>query len=883
MKRVALLEGRAISIGRNLSFHPIISLLKNWTRIKEEDSDAASFEKLEKAVKRVCLKDADDILPFVAILMGMKLSGKYSQSIEDIEGDALQKHILKNVKDILTQAAAQTPLVIVMEDLHWADTSSIELLESLFRIAEIQRIIFINVFRPDHHETGDRILETLKERPSLYSIDVQLKPLDEKNSETLIHNMMNIEGLHHRIKDQIIQRSGGNPFFIEEVVRSFIDEGVVVKTNGAFETTDKINQIIIPHTINDVLMARIDRLEEKTRNLIKVASVIGRNFFYRILASVTDKVDDIDDRLSYLQDIQIIREQNRMEELEYLFKHALAQEAAYSSILGQKRKQLHLMVADSIETVFQDKVHEFYGMLAFHYSKGENLNKTEHYLIKAGEESLKASASSEALHFYQEALGLYLKQYGNDADPEKIAMIEKNIALAFYNKGQYIEAVEYFDKVLTFYGEKIPNNHIVSNFKFLKCFLTFLISLYFPFLKWKKIPTNSDKEIISLFYKKCTAVAVIDPAKMFIESFYLSKNICKFDLNTLENGSGMIATVSSIFSWPGISFTLSQKVISFIKSRVNTSELKSMLYYKFAELIHNCLKGNWKTIKRIDDNLIKGNLSLGEFFYASNYLLWRGFLCIEQGNFHDAQDIIDQLKEIADVYENDYSRILFYTIEAYLLMKFRKLNEALAILEEGVLFCDKTGFRMWLLSLYSLQARVHLMLKDFQSCENLSISADNLKTDIMAVPLNLDHFLLNKLILSLDHLEESIKTGGTSMASTYEKEALHISKAARKNSRKIAQGRTETFKQTGILYWLGNKQRKALNWWQESIKEGERLGARLELSRTYFEVGKRLLEPQSKYKSLNNISAEEYLKKAETLFKEMALQWDLDELEKVKR
>jgi len=145
--------------------------------------------------------------------------------------------------------------VIVIEDLHWADTSSIELLESLFRLAETNRVLFINVFRPNHPETGDRMVESLKENLSEYYVQIKLEPLTEQMSETLIDNMLNIKGLQYGIKNRIVQQAGGNPFFIEEVVRSFIDAGAVIIKNGNFEVTDKIETMVIPSTINDVLMA----------------------------------------------------------------------------------------------------------------------------------------------------------------------------------------------------------------------------------------------------------------------------------------------------------------------------------------------------------------------------------------------------------------------------------------------------------------------------------------------------------------------------------------------------------------------------------------------------------------------------------------------------
>ena len=166
LKQVTLFEGRAISMGRNLSFHPIIDLLKQWTRIGGSDTEAAAEKKLEAAIRSLFPEKVGEVLPFIATLMGLKLSEKYEERIKGIEGEALEKLILKNVRELLTRAAELTPLVIVIDDLHWADTSSIELLESLFRLAETRRILWINLFRPGDGETGHRIVDTIKEKLS---------------------------------------------------------------------------------------------------------------------------------------------------------------------------------------------------------------------------------------------------------------------------------------------------------------------------------------------------------------------------------------------------------------------------------------------------------------------------------------------------------------------------------------------------------------------------------------------------------------------------------------------------------------------------------------------------------------------------------------------
>ena len=880
MKKVTLLEGRAISIGRNLSFHPIISLLRHWAHIKDDDNATAAFEKLEVAIRSTCQDDTDEILPFVATLMGMRLSGRYADSMKGIEGEALEKQILKHIKDLLTKATELTPLVIVIEDLHWADTSSIELLESLFRIAGIQRIVFINVFRPHHKETGNRILETLKERRTEYYVEIVLQPLNEQYSETLINNMLNIKGLYHSIKDKIIQRAGGNPFFIEEVIRSFIDEGAVVKKNGTFEVTDKIQSIVIPHTINDVLIARIDRLHEKTRDLVKVASVIGRSFFYRILVEVARSVDDIENRLSHLKEIQLILERQRLEELEYLFKHALAQEAAYDSILLQKRKELHLTVADAIEKVFNEKLHEFYGMLAFHYTQGENEEKTEKYLIKAGEEALKSSASSEALHYFHEALNLYLKKYGYTAAPEKVAMLEENIAHAYLYRGQFPEAAEYFRKVLIFYGEPEIQLSVSGIIKLSLKFLYLLVGLYFPFLRWKKTPSNRDSKISYLAFQKGQCLSVIDNKRLFIEMVNHSNRVIKFDLTNLGKGIDFFCGISGLFSYGGISFTLSRKILNVATDKVDKNDVYSVLVHEMVAVCDSFLSGDWGNTKEYNNDLVNQNIKTIDIMVPA-YILFHFYTKMERGCYNEAKELKDNLSEIGDVYEHEYSIVSKHYCTSILLLKYGKFSEALIAVDEGINFIKKTAFSIWLIGMYSIKTTIQIIMRNIVEAENTLQYANEITSKFYPPPMLLNYFLRSTFIFNLFQLEQSIKEGNTSKATQYTKRTFKTGKKAVKISQKVAFDKVETYKLMGVYYWLISKQKNALKCWSKSIAEGERLGGCLELSRTYFEIGKRLLEPGSKYKKVNGITAEDYIKKARTMFEEMDLQWDLDELDKV--
>jgi tetratricopeptide (TPR) repeat protein len=754
-------------------------------------------------------------------------------------------------------------------------------MESLFRLAETQRILFVNVFRPGYKETGDRIVETIKERYADLYVEIDLQPLDDRMSETLIDNMLSISGLKHPVINQIVERADGNPFFIEEVVRSFIDQGAVVIKDGAFEVTEKIDTMVIPHTINDVLMARIDRLEEKTRDLVKVASVIGRSFFYRILKEMTKTSGDIENSLSYLKEIQIIRERKRMEEIEYLFKHALAQEAAYESILQQMRKELHLKVANSIEKVFETKLREFYGMLAYHYSKGEDLEKAEEYMIKAGEAALSSSASREALHHYQEALSLYLKEHGKTADPEKLATLEKNIGFAFFNKGEHKDAVEYFDSVLIRWGIKLPRNKIFMLTKLLGDLLIVTLKLYFPSKKSRKMPTQRDRDIFNLCRKKGVALTSLDPMRMFAEVIGDIKRILKFDLGKIESGYDILFSGTGVFASTALSFRLSKKFVDYGERFIDKNKYRESFELELHRDFHNVLSGNWHDVQDHNEILIKQLLKIGLFWDVSIYLFTHILVKINKGIFNDAYKIMGKLLKIANDYEHKEAMYFHPVCEIYVMLEQRKLNDARRLVDKyELLFKNATDMETILF--LGLKAKLKIFLNEYDEAEKCLGQAGKIyrKYDV-ALHIYAEPYIWSRFVLDVRRLEESIVNKNESGVTQYGKQTRKSSKTLLQNANKYASRRSSALSLIARYHWLIGKQNKAVKCWKKAINEGERLGHSPDLARTYMEVGKRFLEEKSKYKELNGINAKEYLEKARTMFKEMDLQWDLDELDKI--
>jgi class 3 adenylate cyclase/tetratricopeptide (TPR) repeat protein len=885
IQKVTLLEGRAISIGRHLSFYPLIDLLKQWAGISEEDSETAAFDKLDRTIRSIHPEEAEEILPFVATLMGLKLKGKYAERVQGIEGEALEKLIFKNIRELLIKGSKRTPTVIVMEDLHWADTSSLLLLQSLFRLAEKYRILFINLFRPGYWLGEDRSMEKIGELLPNHTIELNIQPLDQQAGEALIGNLLDIQGLPYTLRQQIIERSGGNPFFIEEVVRSLIDDGAIIRTGGAFEVTDKINSVVVPPTINDVLIARIDRLEEKTRELVKVASVIGRNFFDRILKDVAASIEGIDNKLATLKDLQLIRDRMRMEELEYFFKHALAQEAAYESTLLQHRKQLHLKVAESLERIFSERLHEFYGLLAWHYSKADNLEKAEEYMTKAGEEALRSSSSSEALHYYQEGLRLYLDRYGSTADPEKIAKFEKNIGIALCNKAQWAKALEYLEKVLERWGAPVPKPNL-SGVLQLGCNVFFVLkTLYFPPRKVKPISNERENQIFDLMYRIIMALVYLDLTRAFFTDMAGLRRTTRYDIAKIPNGPEWWSGAAAMFSISGISFRLADRCLEYGYSlhAESQGEGRRGLYFAMSNTSKQVCQGSWNEIEKMDHHLTDQGLREGDLWHTSTFMAFYALAKAEEGEFEQLTEVIEGLFQIGE--SHDYATAIWYALllRADYSIRKRHLPEAIVESERGISNSREQGTELQEMWILGYKGEAQLLLGDAVGFNETITRARAIHENQKRVaPMYTASYLVARFVADISRLQQEICQMAPSNISNTRRNAYRSGKAALRNSRKFAPYRTKIFRLMGLYYGLIGKQSKALKWWKRTIQEGERLGARPDLSRTYLEVGKRLLEPKSQYRELKGLSAGEYLDQAEKLFREMDLQWDLEQLERVR-
>jgi predicted ATPase len=218
------------------------------------------------------------------------------------------------------------------------------------------------------------------------------------------------------LRDLIIHKTEGNPFFLEEVLTSLLEAGALRQHDGRYTLTKHISELYVPNTIQDVIMARIDRLEEPPKRTLQLAAVIGREFTVRLLERISDAQAQLERFLQELRVLEFIYERSFYPELAYMFKHALTHDVAYNSLLRQRRKELHRLIAMGIEDLYAERLPESYEMLAYHYERGEAWEKALEYLVKAGQKAQQAYANPEAREHYSRALAM-CERLGEAVEP----------------------------------------------------------------------------------------------------------------------------------------------------------------------------------------------------------------------------------------------------------------------------------------------------------------------------------------------------------------------------------------------------------------------------------------------------------------------------------
>ena len=384
----AFLSGICIHYGRNISFLPVIDVVKGAFGIAEGMTE----EDVSKHIEEKATDGLASMIPFYRNLLSLRVDGSI---LDLLDSEGRKFGTFEAVKDLLFKISEKKPLVLFLDDVHWMDKISEELFTYFSRSFVKSPILMIANYRPEGAPTWAQ---------GAHYQRLGLETLSSNSSIRLMRNILGGVALEPDLEKKLIERASGNPFFVEETIRELLDRGELVKKGDTFTSVQPIDKLEIPRTIQGVLAARMDRLSEDLKKTIQVASVIGRDFAFRLLKNTMALGDELRAHLTNLVGLEILYEKVLYPELEYIFKHALTQEVAYESLLKQRRKELHGRIAQAIEEIYAHQLEVHYELLAYHYERSGNQKKATDYLILAGEKSNQHSAAQTACDFFEKAL-----------------------------------------------------------------------------------------------------------------------------------------------------------------------------------------------------------------------------------------------------------------------------------------------------------------------------------------------------------------------------------------------------------------------------------------------------------------------------------------------
>ena len=371
--RPVWLEGRCVSYGESLPYWAYRDLVREWLGAGGDDPELRVRVSLRRAVEALFGDRTMEIYPYLGAMLGLALEPEAAARLAELSPEALQYRTFEVVGSLLARLAEDGPVVVVIEDLHWADTTSVQLTEQLLALTERAAVLFVIAQRPERDHSSWRIKEAAARELPHRTRELALEALSGDAERELLHSLVGAATLPHELEQRVLNDAEGNPFYLEELVGSLVDAGALVADVDGGWRFDHAVPVQVPETVEKVILARIDRLTPECHDVLTAAAVIGRRFGLPLLQGVSgEEGGALQGSLAELQRLDLVREARRWPEPEYRFKHVLIQEAAYRTLLSERRIGLHRRAAEWLEHRNADHLEEAFGLLAHHWLAAED-------------------------------------------------------------------------------------------------------------------------------------------------------------------------------------------------------------------------------------------------------------------------------------------------------------------------------------------------------------------------------------------------------------------------------------------------------------------------------------------------------------------------------
>jgi class 3 adenylate cyclase/tetratricopeptide (TPR) repeat protein len=696
-EQIQWMEGHAYPYSQNIPYHPLIDLLNKTLKIREGDPPSIVKEKVEIGVSSL-IGEEINLLPYIGSLFSIGYP-----EIDEVSPEFWKTQLQKAVQKALATLSQRAPLIICLEDLHWADPSFLELIRLILTDLKLP-IFFLCTYRPNislftSHQISNIVVP--------YH-NIRLQDLSPTESQVMVESLLRTESIPTTLQQFVQDKIEGNPFYIEEVINSLIELGTLINDNGNWKVLRPITEADISSTIHGVISGRLDRLENDSKRILQEASVIGRSFLYEILIRITDMDSQVDKCLSGLERLDLIKTSAMQPDLEYIFKHALTQEVVYSGVLKKERQRIHERIGFVIEQLFHDKLAEFYETLAFHFKNAQNIDKAVNYLAKSGKKCIRRYAVNEADQFYKQAYEIILKSEIK-SQHEKSLLVDTIIEWAFvlYYMGNFrklhfllkthlklAESINDKSRLGMFYawyGFTMCNRNLMGqSYKWLKKALEIgekindqmIIGYACTWLSWVCSPFGRPNDAIT-FGERAQAISkkIKDSQYLYFKSlgglgmtYYMKGNIKKtIEFGEMLNKFGKkklnIRSQCMGLSIIGDGFELDGNLPEAIKYRENSVKIAADPYY--AEFMRAFLGMTYVLDGQIDkaENVFKQGLDFSEKFgvevIGALSEIFMGLILIAKGRMLNGLNAIKKSQQSCRENQNNF----FYYISEYVLGK----------------------------------------------------------------------------------------------------------------------------------------------------------------------------------------------------------------------
>jgi class 3 adenylate cyclase/tetratricopeptide (TPR) repeat protein len=829
------LQGDCLSFGRTLSYWSFREVIRRGFGIDETDDEAQSWLKVESGMRALFDEQADELLPYIGTLLAVTLPEPLAQHVDALDSLAIGHQIFRATLLTMERSAQQRAVVVAFEDWHWADVSSGALLEHLLPLADRVPILFVVSSRPEAQGPAEsfRQVTAKADPPPVNARTLRLTPLSGGDSVQLAERLLGGGAIPATVRDMLLNRAEGNPFYLSELAHTLLATHSVERdaASGDWRTTSQFGTVPLPETIEGLILARIDRLEDEAKQVLKAAAVVGRTFFYRILKAITDAGSALDDDLVKLRRAELIDEKQLAPELEYVFRHPLIQQATYDSLLQDRRRQMHARVGQCIEQLFEDRLEPFYAMLAYHFAKAEDWIKGLEYLFKAAERADRLAADEEALTLYHATIETAERHGVKELDAVKRAQLDGKIGEAHFRAGRNAEARTQFVAALRRLRQEQPGTKLRMGLSVAAGLFRFLLERPDgPRDAQASMPMQGDVALACQVWNRLAWIDFFaaDPLTFTYDILQVTRLSRHYrDSKWHVIGLALIAVVFDAMSMYRTALSLHSRALTLAQRVADQSTLAHTMFYR---AMHCHAAGRWREGLPYYDRAKALSWEIGEI------RLWAALTANLVQHLYSLGEpswlgLPEQILRVAVETSDDQARAWALSMTAIKEEHAGQHDAALASLQKAMKVYEAIPDYRFLANALGLQ------------CANL-VELQRMDEGLLCA-MRAEHLIRSHSLRGTWCTRPLMALAEVRLA-VFERSRLHRAETAsavrrmRRQGREVRdEGAVECHRIEGEFAWLRGRHERALACWDRGLAEAETLGARHAKARILFERGRR--------------------------------------------